>query len=190
MAKRTLRDRILSKVQVDPESGCWIWTAAKNPHGYGVINVGGKTQKAHRVAYQEFIGPIPDESELDHLCRRRPCVNPEHLDPVDHQTNMSRGHFGSLTHCPAGHEYAGDNLYLPPSGGRECRICRSQNFRAWNETRKADRPEREAKSHCPQGHEYAGDNLYVSPRGDRNCRTCVRAQVRAYRERKKAEVPR
>lgn len=94
---------------------------------------------------------------------------------------------GSRTHCPNGHPYAGDNLYLDPQGHRHCRSC----MRRWSAEayakRKAARPPRRRrtplrtgpknihnglKSHCPKGHSYAGDNLYVDPKGGRRCLQC------------------
>jgi hypothetical protein len=68
------------------ESGCWIWQRYINRHGYGRLARGGKRgtprQLAHRWYYERLVGPIPDGLELDHLCRNRACVNPDHLEPV------------------------------------------------------------------------------------------------------------
>ena len=76
--------KVLTKHRKDPVTDCWIWTDALNTNGYGVVWDPAKQKqcKAHRVAYEELIGPIPDELPLDHLCRNRSCINPAHVQPV------------------------------------------------------------------------------------------------------------
>jgi hypothetical protein len=86
-----LADRLWSKV--DKTDGCWLFTGALNNKGYGVIHErgkGGTNLYAHRVSYGLLVGPIPDDLELDHLCRVTRCVNPEHLEAVTHAENMRR----------------------------------------------------------------------------------------------------
>ena len=114
-----------------PDLGkCWIWTAAMNRHGYGVFRV-GRPRHAHRVSYEMLIEPIPDGLEIDHICRVRACVNPEHLEPKTHLENMNApgslvvgplSFQGAKTHCPKGHEYTSDNCYIRV-GKRDCRAC-------------------------------------------------------------------
>lgn len=94
---RPVIERFLEKVEVDP-SGCWLWTAKRNSKGYGIFWTGPKTKeragtwnRAHRVAYRLFVGPIPDGMLLDHLCRVPGCVNPDHLEPVTNRENLLRG---------------------------------------------------------------------------------------------------
>lgn len=95
--------------RVDKTDTCWLW---KTPHtnGYGYISVDSKKQLAHRLAYQWFVGEIPDGLEIDHLCRRRSCVNPTHLEAVTSQENTLRGKVSALrgkrTHCSKGHPLA------------------------------------------------------------------------------------
>lgn len=72
-------------------SGCWVWTGNLNDSGYGRINVAGRPMRAHRVSYRLFVGLIPDGLTLDHTCRRRACINPQHLEPVTMQENLRRG---------------------------------------------------------------------------------------------------
>ena len=70
---------------------CWIWTGAKDHGGYGVHWVGGGvSRRAHRLAYEWGIGPVPEGMTLDHLCRTRACVNPAHLDPCTAGENAAR----------------------------------------------------------------------------------------------------
>jgi hypothetical protein len=85
-------DRITDKVEIDVASGCWIFTGNRNGGGYGLISVNGKGRAAHRVAYEQIIGEVPDGLELDHLCNRPACCNPDHLEPVTHQENVRRAH--------------------------------------------------------------------------------------------------
>ena len=74
---------------VDDTGTCWVWTASIRPDGYGEFRA-GRLVKAHRFAYEHLIGPVPDGLHLDHLCRNRACVNPEHLDPVPNAVNIRR----------------------------------------------------------------------------------------------------
>ena len=131
-----LWDRFWDKV--DAEGDCWEWTAAKS-NGYGKINSGGvisTTLRAHRVSWYFLVGEIPDGLELDHLCRNRGCVNPDHLEPVTRKENMRRGHWAAdvqraKTECPHGHEYTPDNTYIIPStGSRSCVTCKKNRDQA------------------------------------------------------------
>lgn len=105
-------------------SGCWLWTGPLNTKGYG--RAGGK-ELAHRVAVRHFGRSIPVGMEVDHLCRVRCCVNPDHLDIVTHRVNVLRGNTLAAiavakTNCPAGHPLAGQNVLIR-QGKRSCREC-------------------------------------------------------------------
>lgn len=82
--------RFYKQVQPEP-NGCIRWTGFIQKHGYGRIGFGYKTVLAHRVAYEIKFGAIPPELVIDHLCRNRWCVNPEHLEPVVSLENFRRG---------------------------------------------------------------------------------------------------
>lgn len=92
--RRPFIDRYFDKVEFTDE--CWLWTAAKSGVGYGLIQEGRADQKllyAHRFIYEFCVAPIPDGLVIDHLCRVRHCVNPEHLEVVTLEENSRRGNF-------------------------------------------------------------------------------------------------
>ena len=128
---QSLEDQFWSKVSPEPNSGCWLWTGASDPLGYGRINVKARLQLAHRVSYILFRGPIPDGLQLDHLCRIPCCVNPDHLEPVTPRENIMRGvgpantrkRLLARTHCKRGHPFAGENL-IHDSNAPQFRVCR------------------------------------------------------------------
>lgn len=86
-----MSERLLFHVEKRDEH--WIWTGTHNQKGYGLIKIRGKnsTTMAHRVSYETFVGPIPDGKEIDHTCRVRDCIRPEHLEAVTHVVNIRRG---------------------------------------------------------------------------------------------------
>lgn len=112
---------------------CWLWMAHRDRDGYGRIQVRGKTLGAHRLAYEIFVGPIPQGLTIDHLCRIRHCVNPHHLDAVTLKVNVERGlSFRTsrhLTHCPHGHPYDSENTYINKKGRKVCRTCKREGKR-------------------------------------------------------------
>ena len=126
-------ETMFARTSPEPNSGCWLWTGGMNQIGYGRVHVNGGRKTAHRVAYELVCGKVPDGLDLDHLCRVRCCINPDHLEPVTRQVNAARGIAGEvskkrsalITHCPRGHSYSGDNVYYFPGGGarRGCRAC-------------------------------------------------------------------
>jgi hypothetical protein len=121
--------RVLNRVSY-PDTGCWVFEGAR-AWGYGRIGLtidGHKrVRQAHRVVYEALVGPVPEGLDLDHLCRNRACVNPNHLEPVTRQINLLRGdtipaHHAAKTHCPAGHAYDEANTGHD-RGTRRCRAC-------------------------------------------------------------------
>lgn len=134
-------------------SGCWEWSGKVNKAtGYGVRN----DVLAHRLVYQQLVGPIPDGMELDHLChsrdlscrdgaecRHRRCVNPDHLEPVTHAENARRSSAGEVnrarllakTHCARNHEWTPENT-KQTARQRKCRQCIREDSAAARERRK------------------------------------------------------
>ena len=112
-------------------NGCWEWIAGKTKDGYGIFWDGNKMVYAHRWSYEYFVDKIKDGLHIDHLCRVRNCVNPNHMEPVTLVENIKRGdhtNFGRnqriKTHCPQGHEYNKENTYIKNTKGRgRTRVC-------------------------------------------------------------------
>lgn len=110
---------------------CWVPRyKCRNHAGYARIWTRNGTKRQHRLLFELYRGAIPQGMETDHLCSRRECVNPWHLELVTHTENLKRSRKGNRgawnavkTHCPQGHEYAGENLYVNPQGKRFCRAC-------------------------------------------------------------------
>ena len=135
----TLPDRFWNKVR--KTDTCWLWTAGCNGAGYPKFQeilggVSGAHQYAHRLVYTAFKGSIPNGLEIDHLCRVRHCVNPDHLEAVDHRTNILRGntpmsHNARKTHCKNGHPFDLINTHMSPIGKRSCRTCRTAYGKVW-----------------------------------------------------------
>jgi hypothetical protein len=120
-------------IRVTKTTDCWLWSAATTGAGYGAVWMDGRLRLAHKVAWEDENGPVPDGMELDHECRNTRCVRPSHLEPVTHQVNVQRGRAGerqsSKTRCSKGHELTPANTYVYPATAkraarRECRACR------------------------------------------------------------------
>lgn len=122
-----------SKITVT-SSGCWHWTGALNSRGYGAVGVLGVSKSTHRVSYELLVGPIPDDLQIDHLCRNKPCCNPEHLEAVTGLENHRRRPDVNKSHCVHGHELTVDNTIIKtlPTGYkiRNCRTCTNAAARA------------------------------------------------------------
>lgn len=119
-------EAVMSKVDID-EHGCWLWNVAQSSAGYGRFSYKGKMFSAHRVSYELHKGPIPDGLQIDHLCRVKRCINPEHLEAVTPKENTNRGDGNfKKTHCPQGHAYTDENTHKDKNGKRYCKACGSE----------------------------------------------------------------
>ncbi len=150
----TEKERFLKKVE--KTSTCWIWRAAIHSiKGYGMFKsrVGGY---AHRAAYELFIGPIPPGFSIDHLCRNKICVNPDHLEAVTHRENVLRGIGPTAINnrkikCRNGHLFTRENTIFIKDKfhfRRRCRICQRGYIREYmRNLRKVKRNETPIKTH-------------------------------------------
>lgn len=113
---------------ITPSDECWIWRGDLSGSGYGRLWVGSRYFAAHRISFLVFRGPIAPGLVLDHLCRRRSCVNPSHLDPVTNRTNILRGEGvcarnSRKTHCIRGHPLSKGNVRKESGNRRRCLSC-------------------------------------------------------------------
>lgn len=114
-------------IEQDPVFGCWLWAGTVNGKGYGSLRVAGEPREAHWAVYEALRGLKQRPGlVLDHYCRRRRCVNPDHLDPVTPQENRRRifaRHRRNLTHCPSGHRILPSSSLRTPEDGLVCKVC-------------------------------------------------------------------
>lgn len=131
-------DRLLRRCEITP-AGCLEWTGCTNSRGYGVVSLNGTRVLTHRLAYEALAGPIPEGLTIDHLCRNKLCVRPDHLEPVTLEENQRRAG-AAVTHCKWGHEYTPENTIVKRRPGgrsiRNCRNCANEQQRARAFTRK------------------------------------------------------
>lgn len=133
------RDPVLkffSQIQV-LKNGCWQWTGGKYSNGYARSRFLSKEHLVHRWAYEQFIGPIPDDLDCHHVCYNRSCVNPAHLELRTNRDNVLDKDSSSpalknmnKTHCKRDHLFDINNTLLDKNGWRSCRICHKERERA------------------------------------------------------------
>lgn len=185
----------LSRIDVRDPSDCWPWKGNLLVSGYGRFHSGGAAYRAHRLAYELAVGPIPGDSHLDHTCHgaddrcrggndcmHRRCCNPNHLEPASLVENVMRGRSQAAlnagkSHCKRGHEFTPENTRLTAAGRRRCMECAGMTGRGQGSNSAA-------KTHCPKGHPYDDQNtrLDLNPDGSikcRVCRACHRERARA-----------
>lgn len=105
-------------------NGCWDWTGPLRGHRYAAFMVNGKNVMVHRWAYETYVGPIPEDHQIDHICTNTKCVNPEHLRPMLPYENVRAYWREQRGYCRNGHEMTPENVVWRQQGKvRHCRIC-------------------------------------------------------------------
>lgn len=182
--------RAYERVEVD-ENGCWISTYSVASHGYAQIGwqKDGKTHMvlAHRAAWVHVNGQMPLGMTLDHLCKAKRCVNPEHLRMLPNYENARRtsGRDWPLGYCVNGHPNS--ELVKAANGPTNCGIC-ARESRERYALRVASGeviPRHTRPARCRRGHDMTGDNAGRAKRGEWFCKACRRASQNAYTSRKR-----
>ncbi|MGI8477822.1 MAG: HNH endonuclease signature motif containing protein [Thermomicrobiales bacterium] len=119
-------ERFWSKVAIAPGSACWEWQGKPKSSGYGSFM--GDCHPAHRVSFLIANGSVDPDLDVDHICRNRRCVRPEHLRQVPHRENTLCGIGPTAvnarkTHCKRGHPFTPDNMRVETTGSRRCLTC-------------------------------------------------------------------
>lgn len=187
--------RFWAKVERTPT--CWLWRGALTAWGYSKFWFDERHSSGHRYAYIRFRGPIPADREVDHLCRVRHCVNPDHLELVTPRENQLRGDTFAARNlakvaCVRGHPLDEANTHIEYLAGRlprrACRACKREDQRPRNAAVSARRAllraERQANPTCRVGDALTDANTYWSEFGGyrrRACRTCHLARGARYR---------
>ncbi len=130
---------ISPKFLINGETGCWEWIGYIDRGGYARLNINYVSENAHRVLYTLIKGNIPSGLTIDHLCKIRHCINPEHLEPVTLRENIRRGtpHNRIKTYCVHGHKFTFKNTYTNKlTGKRTCRTCQREYQYEWQHGRR------------------------------------------------------
>ncbi len=123
---------------------CWLYQGPLDRDGYGIVSApsskakrGWGSTRVHRAVYEALVGPIPEGLTLDHKCKVRHCVRPDHLEPCTAGENVMRGgslqaQYAARAHCKSGHPFSGQNVFIRANGqGRGCRACQKIGHHKW-----------------------------------------------------------
>src|SRR3990167_10081345 len=192
---RTIIARLFLDIQIDTDTGCWIWTGSRDRDGYGQVSLSrlatvvghrNKTFRLPRLMFAWLVAPVPrgfgsDIPELDHVaCDNPPCCNPAHLALVLHRDNIARSNAVSSinrakTHCVRGHILPPTRHFPNSSPMRICRICAADLQRQTRRNRVKVPPKAPVVlTHCRFGHALP-PKIKGTPR---RCMVCHRAWER------------
>lgn len=107
-------------------NSCWRWSGNIAPNGYGRFRLQARQYYAHRYYFEFYKHKLHEKLVIDHLCKNRWCVNPEHLEEVTIYTNTLRGTAYNKPTCPKGHEYTVTNTVRDYKGARRCKQCTTE----------------------------------------------------------------
>lgn len=163
--KKSTKERFENLYLPEPNTGCWLWIGGTISTGYGSFSINSIAVAAHRISYELHKGAIPVGLQIDHLCKVKMCVNPDHLEAVSRKENMRRA---IIQYAPdAGFRSVPGSLFDPAYESK--------------------------KTHCPKGHPYAGDNLWIGKRKNRpgvnrQCLTCAKERSNQSRSRRQLQA--
>lgn len=178
---------------------CWAWEGAVTD-GYAKLTwkqVKGVTRSAHRWSYLNFVGNIEKGMHIDHMCERRNCVRPSHLQQLTsiENTALAINNVSAInrlkTHCKNGHEFTPENTRVKETETTRKRVCitcsraagRAYKRKGPNEVKKLVGKQ---ATECKNGHAYTEENTRITSDGTRKCRRCVADAATARRNKRKA----
>lgn len=182
LAHRNTIERLLEQIEVNPQTGCHIWTGMKVRTGYGLTRLDNRWVVPHRAVWEHYKGPIPEGLQIDHMCGAKLCCNVFHLRVVTAQENSLAPTSSNMaarnarkTKCP---NCAGEYSFWP-NGHRYCKPCLRRNQSAYLRKKRAEGVVYERTStHCPK----CGELWHVTPKGQKYCQACRSRSRRAKRE--------
>jgi len=167
-------ERFIKRISV-VASGCWNWTGVLDRDGYARFHKSKNQHRAHRVSYEFHNGAIPQGLTIDHLCKNKGCVNPEHLEAVTKEENASR-------HNAEGYKKWWSTLsnkdkvkFIEKSSKKASKVAAAKKLTA---------------THCRRGHEWKPETTYIVPStGHRRCNVCfAEVQKRAKAKTSKSVI--
>lgn len=177
-----LKKRFWDKVERIPFHECWEWIAGRDLDGYGVLwgDRNHSLLKPHQISLMLVGVEVPDGMHVDHKCRNRGCVNPNHLRVVTPSVNALENSHSicvaqkAKTHCNLGHSLTGNNLLQVKAAVRACKRCARERARQRNWAKQgkiySDEAFAKPKTHCKHGHEFNSEHR--DWKGALTCRVC------------------
>jgi len=163
-------ERFLRRVYV-AENGCWQMRGSHDKDGYAQFHRRSNLKKAHRISYEWYKGPILNKLTIDHLCKNKGCVNPDHLEAVTVEENGRR-------HNAEGYKNWYKNLNEKEKKAFLEKSSRKATIIAAEKKKKA--------THCRRGHEWKPETTYIVPsNGHRRCNVCFYSSPSMIKKRKK-----